>query len=313
MQEIRILRFALICTVAMVLATFAPRAGLADAAPGLYFVDAHSQLPRGFSTGEIIPLMDKAGVRRTILSARNNRLPQDVADYAAEHPDRITAAVRTKGRAFNENKPKFQNFIRRQLKLPAFKALGEVILFHAQKGDKAPEINVSLDSPQARMLLDMALERKWPFIAHYEFRALGSLKSEIMASFETVLRANPDHPFILIHMGQLDVDEVKRLILAHRNVYFLTSHSNPIRDFSTQQPWTNLFEGDSLLPRWAKVFLEHPNRFVLAFDNVWPENWEQHYFGQAVLWRKALAKLPPEAAHAIAHGNAERLWNLTLE
>lgn len=304
-------RYFLICAVAMVLGTFAPKAALADVMPDLYFIDAHSQLPAGFAPSEIIPLMDKAGVWRTILSARNDRLPQDVADLAAEHPDRITAAVRSKGRAFNKNKPKFRKFIRRQLKQPIFKALGEVILFHAQKGNKAPEINVSLDSPQVQMLLNVAIEKRWPFIAHYEFRASGSDKSNMMASFETVARTHPDHPFMLIHMGQLDVDEVKRLIAAHGNVYFITSHSNPIRDFSSKQPWTNLFEGDRLLPRWTEVFLEHPDRFVLAFDNVWPENWEYQYLRQAALWRKALAKLPPEPAHAIAHGNAERLWNLT--
>ena len=103
------------------------------------------------------------------------------------------------------------------------------------------------------------------------------------------------------------------IIAAHGNVYFLTSHSNPIRDFSMRQSWTNLFDGERLLPRWIEVFLENPNCFVLAFDNVWPENWDYQYLGQAALWRKALAKLPPGAAHAIGHGNAERLWNLTRQ
>ena len=31
---------------------------------------------------------------------------------------------------------------------------------------------------------------------------------------------------------------------------------------------------------------------------------------QVDLWRKALGKLPDEVAHAVAHGNAERLWKL---
>ena len=91
----------LILAVAMVLGTFAPRTGLADGMPELYFIDAHSQLPRGFASSKIIPLMDKAGVWRTILSARSDRSPKDVANYAAKHPDRITAAVRSKGKSFN--------------------------------------------------------------------------------------------------------------------------------------------------------------------------------------------------------------------
>jgi len=34
---------------------------------------------------------------------------------------------------------------------------------------------------------------------------------------------------------------------------------------------------------------------------------------QAALWRQALSDLTPEVAHALAHGNAERLWNLPLK
>ncbi|MBT7943867.1 MAG: amidohydrolase family protein [Alphaproteobacteria bacterium] len=312
MLGFRFLRIILLVVLALASGLFAlaPSSSLADGGGELYFVDAHSQMPGGLNTDHILPLMDKAGVRRTLLSARNDRSPQDVAEFATAHPGRITAAVRSKGRAFNDNKKKFRKLVKQQLKQPVFKALGEVILYHAQKGNKAPEINVSLDSPQAQLMLDAALDRKWPFIAHFELKASGGAKPDIMASFEAALRANPEHPFVLIHMAQLDVGEVKRLIADHGNVYFITSHSNRIKDFSTKQPWTNMFDVESLLPGWSKIMVEHPDRFVLGFDNVWPEDWEERYVGQAELWRKALAELPPEVAHAVAHGNAERLWNL---
>jgi hypothetical protein len=58
------------------------------------------------------------------------------------------------------------------------------------------------------------------------------------------------------------------------------------------------------------VVTDHPDRFILAFDNVWPEFWGKFYLDQAALWRTALNKLPSNVAHALAHGNAERLWNL---
>ena len=136
---------------AMLLGVGASTTVLADSLPDLYFVDAHSQMPKGLDPDKIIPLMDQAGVRHTILSARNDRPPQDVADFASQHPNHITAAVRSKGRAFNDNTPKFANLITKQMVMPAFKAMGEVLLFHAQKGKKAPKIDVAPDSPQAQM------------------------------------------------------------------------------------------------------------------------------------------------------------------
>ncbi len=54
----------------------------------------------------------------------------------------------------------------------------------------------------------------------------------------------------------------------------------------------------------------HPDRFILAFDNVWEDNWGEYYLSQIRSWRKALGDLPPDAAHAVAHRNAERLWRL---
>ena len=56
--------------------------------------------------------------------------------------------------------------------------------------------------------------------------------------------------------------------------------------------------------------VRHPGQFVLGFDHVWAKHWEKYYLPQVRLWRSALAALPDEVAHAVAHGNAERLWNL---
>lgn len=296
---------------ALVSLVFIAQGAVAEEQSDLYFVDAHSQLPGGFDPGNIIGLMDQAQVHRTILSARNDREPQDVADFAALHADRITAAVRTKGKAFNTNNPKFEKQLNLQLGNPVFKAMAESLLFHAQKGKKAPKIDVAADSPQNQLVLNATLERGWPFIAHYEFSATGWDKAKYLAEFETMASAHADHPFVLIHMGQLDADEARRLIEAHSNVYFLTSHSNSVSIAENPgQPWVNLFSGDALAPKWAALMTQHSDRFILAFDNVWPEHWGQFYLDEAKLWRTALGKLPPDVAHAVAHGNAERLWKL---
>ena len=313
MSFVRIAHFISIQLAIIVLALLMTKASLADDMPDLYFVDAHSQMAKGLSSDKIIPLMDKAGVRHTILSARNDRSPQDVADFAARHPDRITAAVRSKGRGFNLNKPNFQELINTQVSQPVFKAMAEAILYHAQKGRKAPEINVAIDSPQSRVLLDIALRKNWPYIAHYEFRAAKNRKETFLASFKKMARNHSGHPFVLIHMGQLYAADVGQLIADHRNVYFMMSHSNPVSIAKNPgQPWANLFSGKKLADNWKALMLEHPDRFILTFDNVWPQDWGKSYLKQAALWRKALSTLPLDVAHALAHGNAERLWRLPV-
>jgi hypothetical protein len=42
------------------------------------------------------------------------------------------------------------------------------------------------------------------------------------------------------------------------------------------------------------------------------EHWAaDFYVKQMMYWKKALAELPIQVAHLIAHGNAERLWHIT--
>ncbi len=293
--------------VALAAVGLAPPAKAAEEIP---FIDAHSQVAAGLDLNEIIPLMDKAGVRRVLLSARNDRSPEEIADFAAAHPGRITAAVRTKGNAFNRNTRAFDALLQTQLGRREFSAMAEVILWHARKGNKAPEMIVPLDSPQAQKALSLALQKGWPFIAHIEFAAAGGDRDRFMEKFEATARSHPGHPFALIHMGQLDAAEASRLIQAHPNVYFLTSHSNPINTAESNQPWSNLFLGERLAPEWKALFIKHRGRFVLAFDNVFAEHWGVFFLEQAALWRRALADLPADVAHAVAHGNAERLWKL---
>jgi hypothetical protein len=114
-------------------------------------------------------------------------------------------------------------------------------------------------------------------------------------------------------MGQLRSDDVFRLIQAHPNIYFLTSRSDPLiisSAGSARQGWVNMFRGDSLGDDWKRLIVRYPDRFALAFDNVWPEYWSDLYVRRAQLWRRALSELPPLVAEAVAHANAERLWRM---
>ncbi len=280
------------------------------AAAAIPVIDAHSQVDHHVELEDVIRLMDKGGVSRTILGMRGRMKPEALVAFAGRHPGRITPAVRTKGRAYVANRPKYYRFLKKQLQMPQFGALGEVLLYHARKGNKAPEWEVWPDQPQVQAPLRAAIERKWPFIAHIEFAAAVSQRNRWMEKFETLLRTHPAHPFPLIHMGQLPPEEVARLIKSHPNVYFMTSHANTITVSQSRQPWIEMFNGEKLAPAWKNHIVRHPDRFILAFDNVWADHWGEYYLSQIALWRKGLADLPGKAAHALAHQNAERLWRL---
>jgi len=282
------------------------------AASGLYFIDAHSQVDHKVDNLElIIQRMDQAGVYRTILAARSGRKPEEVAAFAEEHVGRIVPAVRTKSEAYRNNSPKYYKKMRRQLDSRRFRAMAEVLLYHAQKGHKAPEVIVYPNDKRVVFALGEAIENSWPFVIHIEFQSLDrSKRQRFMASIEKMLKTHPDHPFALNHMGQLDAAEVRKLIETHKNIHFFTAHTNPFIIRHSNQPWVNIFHGKTLAPVWKGLISQYPDRFIFALDNVWDRHWREFYLDQMEYWQKAMADLPPNVAHAVAHGNAERLWKI---
>lgn len=274
-------------------------------------IDAHSQLPDAKTADRVIRLMDEAGITHMILSFRGDGKARDVIALAQANPGRVTPAIKIKGNNWPKGGKKFINQVKNQLNTGAFGAIGEALIYHAEKGNKAPEWTVLPTDQQFRHVLDVARKFDWPVITHIEFRAAPD-RDRFMALLETLLADNRDLAFPLIHMAQLGTEDVERLIAKHPNVYFMTSHSNPITIVNSNQPWTNMFSGDELNSEWRKLLVAHSDRFILNFDNVWPEDWGSQYLQQVTLWRRALARLPSDAAHKIAHENAERLWKLTL-
>ena len=233
--------------------------------------------------------------------------------FARNHLDRITPSVRTKSGRFVTNHPKFYKMFRAQLAMAEFGAMAEVLVWHAAKGSKAPEIIIDFDQPQIQAALRVALKRNWPFIPHIEFASANAQDDydRFMAGLEGLLRAYPHHPFALTHLGQLSAGEVGRLIAAHGNIHFITSSANPLKVYNSKQPWMDMFDGGrALSSKWRALVVAHPDRFIFAIDNVWAGDWSHDYAAQVAVWRTALADLPHDVAHAVAHRNAERLWRL---
>ncbi|MFC2003911.1 hypothetical protein ACFLV4_08265, partial [Chloroflexota bacterium] len=238
-------------------------------------IDVHSQFDQYVEREKIIKLMNQAGVATTILSTRGTVTPEELISFADNYPRRIVPAVRTKG-YMEQKDDKYYNLLKKQVNIEQYGAMAEVLIYHAQKGDKAPLVVYDLSDEKVQAALDYTLKKNWPFVPHIEFAAAGIQRDELMSKLEALLIRYPEHPFVLIHMGELNHIEVLQLIEAHENIYFITSHSNPIAAGESGQPWTNMFDGDSLLIEWKQLMTEQSDRFILGFDNVFPEHWGKY-------------------------------------
>ena len=284
----------------------------------IYYIDAHSQYDQ-YVTAEVdvIPAMERNNVRAVILANRGN-VPWDrpLTD-AANYPGRIIPAIRSKGGAYNENRwDDYVNFISRQSNARdshgnrQFQASAEVLIYHAAKSATIPEVIVPLNDPRPLKVFDICREEGWPYIIHIEFAGLAdNERREYMKNLEAFISSYPDMNFVLIHMGQLTVGGVMQLIVRHDNIYFATSHSDPTTTDFSDIPWTELFKNEQLAPEWKKVFMLFPDRFVFSLDRVFYTHWDK-YDQSMNYWRDAINSLPYDVAHKLAHGNAEKLWNI---
>ena len=109
----------------------------------LYFIDAHSQVDhKVVPLQKIISLMKQGGVNHTILSARGKLKGKDLIKFSSKYHDQITPAVRTKGKPYDIGSPKYYKTLKVQVASGKYSAIAEILLYHAQKGDKAAEYAV---------------------------------------------------------------------------------------------------------------------------------------------------------------------------
>jgi len=72
--------------------------------------------------------------------------------------------------------------------------------------------------------------------------------------------------------------------------------------------YDDIYPGEELSPAWRKLFMDHPERFILGTDTWAPIRWDQvsELADTARAW---LAELPAEVARRIASENGARLIN----
>lgn len=316
-----------------------------ESAEAIPIFDAHNQYDNGLTAEEIISLMDAAGVQRTFFSSRG-RGEDFVLQAGSRYPKRILPLITTKGpdveragvrSGSNANLGRSGRssstqsatparseglgpFLQRAVEDRRYYGIAELLVFHTEKdfnsGVVMPQRAMMPDDPIVELVAGLDASRNWPLLLHIEFGQTGDLRQTYMEKFEQLLKAHPNLPMVLMHMGQLDPDEAGRLIVAHQNLYLLTGRVSyggngpQINPHTHATPSTVMFQNGRLLATWRELFVKYPDRFIFAIDNVQLNDWRNGYVKEVTHWRRAFADLPPDVANQIAHQNAERLWHL---
>ncbi len=306
--------FAIVSAVICAVVTPAIAQVDAPAVGSIPIIDVHNQYDGSFSHDAILERMNGSGISRMILSPHANAIDSELISFGQKHPDRLTIAVRTKTTAFESGK---SDSVVGQIMRPEYGGTQEILFWHQAKPVKingkektAGEWNLDIESPFIQQVISAIRARGWPVMTHYEFNGSQSKSKTqaMMKKFENVLERNLDLNFGLVHRGQLDANETRRLIETHPNIFCVLSESAGWRQ---EAGMTSVFnEGGMLATEWRNLFLEHPDKFVLSFDAPFGQLWTSQIPHDTSIWRRTLQRLPPVVGHKLGHENAERLWKL---
>ena len=290
----------------------------------LYFIDAHSQLDhKSGGIKVVIERMSENNVKKTLLAGRSKMSWSDILGFSDEYPKKIIPLLTAKAPPKLMKRPKkYFRKIDKQFDTGKFRGNGEIMVFHSAKkkqyGKTPKELVYNFTDQEIMYVMKRSMKENWPVMLHLEFRALefGRISEEKSSKFnkqiylkqlKNLLKNYPENSFVLNHLGQLNSEDVAILIKGHKNIYFTTAHSGP----NVKKTWTKVFNGKSFKSDWKTLFVTYSDRFVFAMDNVWERHWvSETYSDEIQHWRTALTQVSDKVARAIAHGNAERLWNL---
>jgi hypothetical protein len=143
---------------------------------------------------------------------------------------------------------------------------------------------------QVKKIVEFAAERNLWLHAHCDEEALLLLFSH-----------NPKARIIWAHTGfSVAIDRVKELLDQYPGLMGELSYRGGITS------------GDKLSADWRTLFAGYSQRFLIGSDTWINERWFA-YDGLMKTYRQWLAQLPPDQAARIAHGNAERIFGVTVE
>lgn len=237
-----------------------------------YSHDAVIQVP----PEEAAKILRKAGISKALVSSSDDDGTQKLAAAA---PEIVVPALRPYRRRGEISTWMHDltviDYVEGRLAQFKYRALGE---FHAYGDD--------IETPVLQRMIALAKKHNLLLHAHSDADAI-----------ERIFKTFPEAKVLWAHSGFDRPSEVGDLLSRHPNLWSdLAFRSDQATD-------------DEVAPEWRKVFMEHPDRFMIGTDTFAPERW-YYIGGHAEFSRGWLSSLPAELAANIGYKNAERMLGL---
>lgn len=255
----------------------------ADAPPPLPLFDAHMhynvEARSLLSPQQVIALWRRTGIRGVLATSRPNQGTLDlIAQGAADIP--IVPFLRPyrvqPDRHDWFSNPEIEAYVYAELKRGIYRGIGEFHIF----GRDA-------DAPFVARIARLAKDRDLWLHAHADEDAI-----------ERILRHAPGVKVIWAHTGMsASIDKVEALFARYPTLVGELSYR------------AGLEQDGTLNPRWKRLLLRFPDRFVVGTDTWITPRWNE--VGElAAFYRRMLAALPPDIAERIAYRNGLAMFGL---
>jgi predicted TIM-barrel fold metal-dependent hydrolase len=209
-----------------------------------------------------LALMDEYGVARAVVFWGRSSDNESILAAAERHPARFVpfASISPERSAYREqwarNDARLLARLEDLLKTGRFKGIGEISVVHAPAAGFAAT-DFSPLSPLMSGIMALARSYRVPVMVHCETTRRDEL--------EELLRRFPDVSVIWAHGGYSDVDEARRLLVRHANLYYeLSARTWPRHPRSADYPIVAL-DGTLHAP-WRSIIEEMPQRFLVGTD-----------------------------------------------
>lgn len=230
-----------------------------------------------FSPTAIISTLDELNIKSVVVSSTpdsgTSRLqaagPQHVIPFLSLYRER-----EDRNRWFLDNS--IPEYIKNILGQNQYRGIGE---FHLLDGQ--------VDTPVVRQLLSLAKQHDLVLLAHSDTPAI-----------EQMYKINPGIKVIWAHAGMRTTPQmVENMLFKYPSLWAELSHRSDISP------------DNQLDPRWRKLFLRYPERFMVGTGTYNNEYWYQFRY-IIINIRKWLHQLPPDVAELIAYKNAMRVLRI---
>lgn len=267
------------------------------AAPPAIF-DAHVHLN---DPAMQLRLMDEYGVDRAVVFWGRNSDNESVLEWAARHPTRFVpfASISPERTAYRpqwqRDDPALVARLGALLATGRYKGIGEISVVHdATPGFAATDFDLA--GPVMRGIMELARKHRVPVMLHCE-------RSRVEA-LSRLLETHPEVAVIWAHGGYTQVDEARRMLARHPNLYYeLSARTWPRHPRSADYPIVG--EGGAVAAAWLALIESMPGRFLVGTDASHHVESSERMKVESV--KSFLAQLSAATRREVAGGTLQRL------